>query len=71
MVTYVVIPWDAQSFLIDASRLAPVQTLEEAARRVAGPADCVMALEDGNQRALTATEEKLLREAIHSQKGLV
>lgn len=62
MTTYVIVPWDAQSFVIDASRFPELQTLEEVARR-AGPADCVVAFENGRERALTKAEQGELRTA--------
>jgi len=60
MTTYVVIPWDVQSFKPDISRFTELPTLEEVAKRLAGPADIVLALDQGLERELSGSEKNQL-----------
>jgi len=58
---YEVIPWDHMGFGVLDPALPPVASLEEAARLLRGPADCILAIdEDGSRRPLTEYEETLL-----------
>ena len=60
MTTYVVVPWDLQSVNPDLSRFKQLHTLEEVANAISGPADCVLALDNGldcSERPLSGREQ--------------
>ena len=57
MTTYVVVPWDLQSCNPDLSCFKELHTLEEVANTVAGPADVVVAFDNGLERPLSGLEK--------------
>lgn len=66
-ICYEVIPWDCEGYAGIYNRQFPTaDTLEEAARMF-GPADSIMAWENGRRRALTA-DEKLKFESARSAR---
>jgi hypothetical protein len=67
MTTYVVIPWDVQSCNPDISCFPELPTLEEAAKRLAGPADIVLALDNGLERQLSGSEKNQLERLMGNQ----
>lgn len=60
MTVYEVIPADLMGFGLFNPAFPSVSTLEEAAMLIKGPADCILAIENGNRRGLTETEADAL-----------
>lgn len=50
MTFYIVVPWDLQSCNPALSCFKQLHTLEEVANAISGPADCVVAFDDGQER---------------------
>jgi hypothetical protein len=68
MTTYVVIPWDLQCTRADENRFPELRTLEEAADKVAGPADTIVAFENGRARQLSGSEKNQLENLMGVNK---